>query len=70
MFCLSDYGYFTIHHPQTDIYVLNLKTGKYNILDINSSQTESYHSFSSSGHWFVFSSKRMDGLFTRPYFSF
>lgn len=70
MFCLSDYGYFTIHHPQTDIYVLNLETGKYNLLGINSSQTESYHSFSSSGHWFVFSSKRMDGLFTRPYFSY
>jgi len=70
MFCLSDHGYFTIHHPQSDIYVLNLETGKTSILDINSPQTDSYHSFSSTGHWFVFSSKRMDGLFTRPYFSF
>jgi hypothetical protein len=69
MFCLSDYGYFTIHHPMADLYLLNLETHKYRKMEINSSQTDSYHCFSSSGKWFVFSSKRMDGLFTRPYFS-
>jgi len=70
MFCLSDYGYFTIHYPMTDIYLLNLETGVYHKMEINSPQTDSYHCFSSSGRWFVFSSKRMDGLFTRPYFSY
>jgi hypothetical protein len=39
-------------------------------MEINSTQTDSYHCFSSAGHWFVFSSKRIDGLFTRPYFSY
>ena len=39
-------------------------------MDINSTQTDSYHCWSSSGRWFVFSSKRMDGLYTRPYFCY
>jgi hypothetical protein len=70
MFCMNDYGYFTIHHPMADLYLLNLETGNYNKMEINSPQTDSYHSFSSTGNWFVFSSKRMDGLFTRPFFSY
>ena len=70
MFTASNHGYFTIHHPDADLYLLDLQTGKYELMDINSKQTESYHCWSSSGRWFVFSSKRMDGLFTRPYFSY
>lgn len=70
MFCTSDNGYFTIHYPQTDLNLLELRTGKFQKMDINSPETESYHSFSNTGNWFVFSSKRMDGLFTRPFFSY
>jgi Tol biopolymer transport system component len=70
MFCTSENGYFTIHHPQTDLNLLDLQTGEFRKMDINSPETDSYHCFSSTGHWFVFSSKRMDGLFTRPFFSF
>ena len=70
MFCTSDNGYFTIHHPQTDLNLLNLQTGEFHKMDINSTETDSYHCFSSTGHWFVFSSKRLDGLFTRPFFAY
>jgi Tol biopolymer transport system component len=70
MFCTSDNGYFTIHHPMSDLNLLNLQTGEFQKMEINSPQTESYHCFSSSGHWFVFSSKRLDGLFARPFFSY
>lgn len=70
MFCTSDNGYFTIHHPMSDLNLLNLETGEYRKMEINSPHTESYHSFSSSGRWFVFTSKRLDGLFARPFFSF
>lgn len=70
MFCSSDNGYFTIHHPVTDLCLLNLQTGEVNEMEINSPQTDSYHCFSSTGNWFVFSSKRLDGLFTRPFFSY
>jgi len=70
MFCTSDNGYFTIHHPSSDLNLLNLQTGEFHKMEINSPQADSYHCFSSGGHWFVFSSKRIDGLFTRPFFSF
>lgn len=70
MFTMSEYGYFTIHHPDADIYLLNLQNGQYAKMDINSPQTDSYHCWSSSGRWFVFSSKRLDELFTRPFFCY
>lgn len=36
----------------------------------NSPETESYHTWSSNSHWLVFSSRRDDGLYTRPYFTY
>lgn len=36
---------------------------------VNSNKTESYHEFSpNGGRWLMFSSKRDDGLYSRPYF--
>lgn len=69
MFCMSDYGNFSIWHPESDLYLLNLETKELTKPDINSNQTESYHTWSSTGKWLVFSSRRIDGLYTRPYFS-
>ena len=37
--------------------------------EVNSDDTESYHSWSSNGRWVVFSSRRYDGVFTRPFFA-
>lgn len=34
---------------------------------MNSGDVDSYPTWSSSGQWIVFSSKRMDGLWARPY---
>ena len=34
---------------------------------VNSGDVESYHSWSSNSRWIVFSSRRGDGLYTRPY---
>ena len=68
MFTLSDYGNFSIWHPESDLYIMDLTTGTTkNLENVNSSDVDSYHTWSSSGHWFVFSSKRMDGLWARPY---
>ena len=33
----------------------------------NSNNVESYHSWSSNGKWIIFSSRRTDGVFTRPF---
>jgi hypothetical protein len=38
-----------------------------NMKEINSNDTESYHSWSSNGRWVVFSSRRGDGGYTRPF---
>jgi len=69
MFCMSDYGNFSIWHPESDLYLLNLETKEISKPEINSDQTESYHTWSSNNRWLVFSSRRLDGLHTRPYFS-
>lgn len=70
LICLADYGNFTIWHPESDLYILDLTTGNISETVLNSDKTESYHTWSSTGRWIVFSSRRGDGLYTRPYFSY
>jgi hypothetical protein len=70
LFCMSDFGNFSIWHPESDLFLKNLESGEIIKPDINSPQSESYHTWSSGGRWIVFSSRRIDGLFTRPYFSY
>jgi hypothetical protein len=68
MFTMSDYGNFSIWHKESDLYLLDLKDCTVKPLsNANSDDTESYHSWSSDSRWFVFSSRRIDGLYTRPY---
>jgi Tol biopolymer transport system component len=67
---MSDYGNFSIWHPESDLYLLDLTTGKTSHPEINSNNSESFHSWSSTSRWIVFSSRRGDGLYTRPYFSY
>ncbi len=69
-FCMSDYGCFPIYQASADLYMLDLQTGKYRKLAVNSDRTESWHSWSSNGRWLVFSSKRDNGLLARPYFTY
>ena len=72
VFVLSNYGNFSIWHSDADLYSMSLDgERKLKILDeINSSDVESYHSWSKNGRWMVFSSRRDDGLYTRPYFAY
>ena len=37
---------------------------------LNSNDVESYHSWSSNSRWVVFSSRRTDGLYTRPFIAY
>jgi hypothetical protein len=67
---MSDYGYFTIFHKKSDIYLIDLETKEYKKLEINSSSNESYSSWSSNSRWLVFSSKRIDDVFTRPHIAY
>ncbi|MGD2035402.1 MAG: hypothetical protein PVF73_10125, partial [Bacteroidales bacterium] len=70
LFCLSKHGYFTIHYHSSDLYMLDLSTGTYRRLELNSESVESYHSWSKNSRWFVYSSKKDDGLCSRPYFCY
>jgi hypothetical protein len=70
IFCMADYGYFTINNPTSDLYIMNLETHEYRKLELNSNYTESFHSWSSNSRWLVFASKRIDGVITMPFFSY
>jgi hypothetical protein len=70
LFCMCKYGCFPVYQPSSDLYLMNLQTGDYRKLAINSEYSESWHSWSSNSRWIAFSSKRTGGLFTRIYFSY
>jgi hypothetical protein len=70
MFALAEFGVFHIWHHDADLWLLDLQTGETRpATEINSPDTESYHSWSSNGKWVVFSSRRDDGTYTRPFFA-
>lgn len=69
LYTVADFGTFPIWHREADLRMLDLETGEVDNLDIvNSDKSDTYHSWSSSGRWFVFASKRDDGLYGKPYF--
>jgi len=71
VFCMSGYGTFPIWHRDNDLYLLDLNTKEIrNLSEINSNQTDSYHSWSSNGRWMIFSSRRLDGRYTRLFISY
>ena len=76
LFCMCDYGCFPVYRQSSDLYMMDLEAAKqtgdfaYERLDINSSESESWHSFSSNSRWIVFSSKRGSGVFTRIYIAY
>ena len=68
MYTLCDYGTFSIWHHEADLWLLDLQTGETRPLtEVNSADTDSYHNWSANSRWFVFSSRRDDGLYTRLY---
>jgi Tol biopolymer transport system component len=68
MFTLGNYGVFHIWHHEADLYLMDLQDGSVRAMDeINSNDTESYHSWSSNGRWVIFSSRRNDAGYTRPF---
>ena len=71
LYTVADYGTFPIWHPEADLQMMDLKTGKIDTLDIvNSEKSDTYHAWSSNSRWFVFASKRDDGLYGKPYFCY
>lgn len=71
LFSVADYGNFLIWHQETDLYVMDLESEDVQPAEaLNSPDTESYHSWSTNSKWVVFSSRRIDGRYTRPYIAY
>lgn len=68
MYAQADYGYFSIWHPEADLWLLDLETGESRAMDeVNSTRAESLHNWSTNSRWFLFTSRRDDGLYSRLY---
>lgn len=68
MYCRTDFSCFPIDHQEADLWLMDLQTGETRSLDeVNSDCSESFHNWSSNSRWFLFSSRREDGLHGRLY---
>jgi hypothetical protein len=68
LYTQSGYGNFSIWHKDADLRMIRLADKTDIPVDVlNSPDVESYHSWSSNSRWIVFSSRRIDGLYTRPF---
>jgi len=70
MYTQMDYGYFSVWHPEADLYLLDLRTMQARPLhEVNSRHSESLHAWTANSHWFLFTSRRDDDHYTRIYLS-
>ena len=69
VFAMHDNGAYAFSDTSSDLYIMDLKTGEYRKLPVNSEYMESWHSWSSNGRWILFLSRRGSGLFTRLFIS-
>lgn len=66
---IASYGNFSIWHQDADLRMIDLsdREREIDMSGINSGSVDSYHSWSSNSRWAVVSSRRIDGLYTRPF---
>ncbi len=70
MYTVADYGTFPIWHNEADLYLYNFADSTSRpITEVNSEFSDSFHNWSENSKWFVFTSRRIDGLFTHLYIS-
>ena len=65
------WGNFSTYHSDADLYSIDLESGHMQAIEsINNPESEGSQSWSSNSRWMVFSSRREDGLFTQPHFTY
>ena len=68
MYCQSSRSNFPIAQNDADLWLMDLSTGACRELtEVNSNESDSFHNWSENSRWFVFSSKREDGMYTKLY---
>ena len=68
MYCVGSRGNFPVSQDDADLWLMDLRTGACRELkEVNSQQSESFHNWSGNSRWFVFCSKRDDGMYTKLY---
>ena len=80
LYTLGDYGQFHIWHKSADLWVKEISDEPGEGEDLErqrpltaanaADQPDSYHSWSSSGRWIAFASRRDDGNFSRVYITY
>ena len=74
LFALGRYGCFHIWHHDADIVCLPLNVETPSLLGLSKLNSkgfaDSYPSWSSNGHWLMCASRRVDGNYSRIYFSY
>lgn len=70
MYNLADFSVFPIDHKEADLWLMDLETGETRPIDeVNSDFSESFHNWNSTSRWFLFCSRRDDGLYVQVYLS-
>ncbi len=70
LFTSFGYGNFPVWHREADLHLVRLSDMSVDTLAIvNSDNSDTYHSWSSDSRWFVFASKRDNGMYGKPYFA-
>ena len=70
MYNQADFGVFPISHKEAELWLMDLQTGETRPIDeVNSPYSESFHNWSGNSRWFLFSSRREDGLYVQVYLS-
>lgn len=70
MYNITDHGTSPIHHSDADLWIMDLESGETRIMDeLNSEYSDAYHNWSPGGGWFLFNSKRIDGMYGNIYLS-
>ena len=70
MYNQADFSVFPIDHKEADLWLMDLETGETRPLEeVNSPFSESFHNWNSNSGWFLFCSRRGDGLYVNVYLS-
>ena len=70
MYTASSRGNFPVCQNDADLWLMDMKDGKCKELKIlNSEWAESFHNWSDNSRWFVYSSKKQDGMYSLLYLS-